>query len=155
MADSDEMHQVTIARQHCLELERREADVRRSGARMHAAQREGGRRRRRGKRGGSMKNTGTRASGGGGAVGGSSGEGGEAPIKCITFLSGFGYKSALISTPFAIQVKNSSDLGMGRRPKSESDEFLSCIVKVIEIFTGPRFDFLPSSANFLGASPHG
>ena len=77
--------------------------------------------------------------------------GGEAPIKCITFLSVFGYKSALISTPFAIQVENSSDLGMGRRPKSESDEFLSCIVKVIEISTGYRFDFLPSSANFLGA----
>ena len=51
---------------------------------------------------------------------------GSAPEQCSSDFGGFKHKIANISLTIGIQLKNSSDLESGRRPKLKSVEFSSC-----------------------------
>ena len=55
------------------------------------------------------------------------------PNKCTHDLRAISTKNEIISITIGLQTKNSSDLSLGRRPLSKSDEFFVCNQIVIEI----------------------
>ena len=78
---------------------------------------------------------------------------GEAPKK----LAEDGKKSKRypvdISITFTIQLRNSSDSDLGRRPMPKSDEFSTCIAKGVEISALLYPKTLQKVIHFMGASP--
>ena len=58
-----------------------------------------------------------------------------------------------ISITFTIQLRNSSDSDLGRRPMPKSDEFSTCIAKGVEISALLYPKTLKKVIHFMGASP--
>ena len=78
---------------------------------------------------------------------------GRAAINCTTCLAVSNTKREGISSPCLLKSENSSDLSLGRRPTSKSDEFSLWIIAVIELRWCENIDFAVKCYQLLAARP--